>query len=318
MRLRMWLIVLLLGLLPLLAHAQDKTVRLLTVGNSFADNALTYLPQLADAAGDHLIVQRANLSGCSLERHWKHAVSYLADPAQAAGKPYQQGRFSLAELLQKEPWDVVTIQQYSLISHDLASYQPYARYLHDYIHKLAPQATVLLHQTWAYRADDPRFRPGSNSAQPTTQQAMHEQVRAAYHAIAQELGVGLIPSGDAMHLADTHPQWGYQPDPQFDVSQWTPPALPEQTHSLHVGWIWRMPKDSSGSPKLVLDGHHAGKAGRYLVGCVWYEVLFGRSVVDNRFVPSDLDAEYAAFLRQTAHQAVEQLKAAGKGSGGER
>jgi hypothetical protein len=31
--------------------------------------------------------------------------------------------------------------------------------------------------------------------------------------------------------------------------------------------------------------------------------------VDNSYVPEGLDAEYAAFLRQTAHKAVENLKA---------
>ena len=45
-------------------------------------------------------------------------------------------------------------------------------------------------------------------------------------------------------------------------------------------------------------------AGEYLGGCVWYEVMFGKSVENNSFVPKGLDAEYAKFLRATAHRVV--------------
>ena len=33
---------------------------------------------------------------------------------------------------------------------------------------------------------------------------MYQQVRDAYHTIANELNVGILPSGDAMYLADTN------------------------------------------------------------------------------------------------------------------
>ena len=58
-----------------------------------------------------------------------------------------------------------------------------------------------------------------------------------------------------------------------------------------------------------MDGHHANWAGEYLLGCVWYEVLFEQSVLDNSYAPKGVDPEYAAFLRQTAHKAVADLKA---------
>ncbi|QNN25408.1 DUF4886 domain-containing protein [Planctomycetales bacterium ZRK34] len=287
------------------ALAESKTVRVLTVGNSFANNALRYLPQIAEAAGDKLIFGKANLGGCSLQRHWSHVEKYEADHDDKAGRPYS-GKFSLAQMLEKDHWDFVTIQQYSFISHDPATYRPYARNLYDYIRKHAPQAKVLIQQIWAYRVDDPRFKPANEGKQPHTQQVMYQQVRAAYHGVADELGIGILPSGDAMYLADTDPTWGYKPDTTFDFAKAAPPALPDQAHSLHVGYRWR--KQSDGGQKLSMDGHHAGRAGEYLIGCVWYEVLFGKSVVDNSYVPGGIDADYARFLRQTAHRAVSELK----------
>ena len=78
--------------------------------------------------------------------------------------------------------------------------------------------------------------------------------------------------------------------------------MPNQTHSLHVGW--RFVKDKDGHQKLTMDGHHANSAGEYLGACVWYEVLFGDSAVGNEFIPTGLEKDHARFLQETAHKAV--------------
>lgn len=131
---------------------------------------------------------------------------------------------------------------------------------------------------------------------------MYKQVRKAYRSVAKELGIGVIPSGDAMFLADTDSKWGYQPDSNFDIKNTNHPDLPNQRNSLHKGWRWMNQKD--GSQKLSMDGHHANQAGEYLLGCVWFEVFFGGNVVENAFVPEGLNADHARFLRETAHKAV--------------
>jgi hypothetical protein len=162
----------------------------------------------------------------------------------------------------------------------------------------------LVHQTWAYRCDDPRFATKSpKPGEPATQEAMYRGLTNAYRTIVEELGARLIPVGDAFHRADTDPQWGYRPDKEFDFKNAQPPALPDQTHSLHVGWRWAKQKDDT--TKLSMDGHHANTAGEYLGACVFYEVLFGDNVVGNAFVPPGVDPAYARFLQETAHQAVE-------------
>ncbi len=289
------------------AAAASKTVRLLTVGNSFADNALTFLPQLAEAGGHELIVGRANLGGCTLERHWRHAAAYEADSSDKEGSPYRGGKRSLSDLLKQDNWDYVTIQQVSYKSHDPATYQPYADNLHRYIRERAPQARIVAHQIWAYRVDDPRFVPANKGREPHTHREMYEQVRKAYHALAARLDLGIVPSGDAMYLADTDARWGYRPDADFVIAKAKAPSLPKQKHSLHRGWYWRKGKD--GAQSLKIDGHHASQAGQYLLGCVWYETFFGESVEENAFVPKGLDKAHARFLRRTAHKAVQALAA---------
>jgi hypothetical protein len=276
-------------------------VRLLTVGNSFSRNATRYLADLAAAGGHELIHRPIVVGGASLELHAEKAQKHDQNAHDEAGL-YADGR-SLQQVLAEQPWDFVTIQQASLKSHDLGTYRPYAGQLGDYIRKHAPGAKLLVHQTWAYRCDDPRFATRSSKpGEPATQQAMYQGLSNAYRTIAEELGARLLPVGDAFYRADTDPQWGYRPDTPFDFKSAQPPAFPDQTHSLHVGWRWASQKD--GKATLSMDGHHANTAGEYLGACVFYEVLFGDTVVGNAFAPPELDPAYVRFLQETAHQAV--------------
>ena len=101
-----------------------KTVRLLTVGNSFSQNATRYLPNLATAGGHTLIHRPIVVGGASLQLHAEKAQKHDQDAQDKAGL-YANGR-SLQQELAAEPWDFVTIQQASLKSHDLGTYRPYA------------------------------------------------------------------------------------------------------------------------------------------------------------------------------------------------
>ena len=286
------------------APAQPKTIRLLTVGNSFSHNATHYLGDLAKAAGDTLILREDNVGGASLELHWSKAQAFEKDPADKLGH-YTAGK-SLKDALTGERWDFITIQQASIKSHDLATYRPFAKQLCDYIKRYAPDATLLLHETWEYRADDSRFSQQTpKPSEPKTQDEMYAGLASAYATIAKELGVRCLPVGDAFHLANRDSHWGFHPIAKpFDSKRAQPGELPDQTHSLNVGWNWKNQTD--GTMKLSMDGHHANMAGEYLGACVWYEVLFGKSAEGNTFVPAGLDAEYARFLRATAHRAVKE------------
>ena len=277
---------------------EPKTVRLLTIGNSFSANATRYLKDLSKAGGHTLIHNSLVIGGSSFQVH--------ADKTKAEGKArqYTSGRDLIANLT-LDQWDYVTIQQASIKSHDYSTYQPHAGFLRDLIKKHASQAKLLIHQTWAYRVDDPRFavkapKPG----EPKTQEEMYRGLTAAYGRLATEFGAKIIPVGDAFFQADTDAKWGFKPDPKpFDPKTAKQPELPLQTHSLHVGWAWKKSKDGK-KTVLSMDGHHANLAGEYLGACVWYEVLFGESPVGLAFMPKGLDSEHAAFLQRTAHQAV--------------
>lgn len=299
------LLVVLGSLSSLAADPPQKTVRLLTIGNSFSQDVTFFLDDLAAADGHQLVLKTANIGGSSLQQHWDKSQLHEQDPADKNGV-YGGGK-GLKESLRDGPHDFVTIQQRSLSSHDLATYRPFAAKLQAYVKQHAPHAELLMHETWAYRVDDPRFsNPEPKAGEPKTQREMYELSAQSYRTIAQELGARLIPVGDAFYAADTDARWGYRPDRKFDLTTAEPPALPDQRHSLHVGRKWN--KGSDGKTSLSMDGHHASTAGRYLGACVWYEVLFQTSCVGNKFT-AGLDGDDARFLQDTAHAAVVQEQA---------
>ncbi len=283
-----------------LAAAEPASkLRVLVIGNSFSNNALHYLKDIAGAADCTLDVTHLMVGGSPLKLHWDKAEKALKDPQDVEGKYGSTG--SLPENLAKGPWDIVTIQQYSLQSHDPATYRPFADQLVALIRERAPQARLCIHQTWAYRVDDPRFGSGAKNDLPSAEE-MYRRVRAAYVGVAKDLHLDIIPVGEAFHLATSDAAWGFKIDTAWNSKTAESPSLPDQRHSLNVGWKWSA-KD--GKSTLAYDGHHANSTGEYLAGCVWFETFFHRSVEGNKFHPKDVTAEDAAFLQQTAHKAVE-------------
>jgi hypothetical protein len=252
------------------------------------------LHELATAAGHTLILQQLAPSGYSLEQHWKSVQGSEKTPENRAARAYEK---PTREYLAQQRWDFITIQQYSWLSHDINTYRPFAQDLVTYIKERAPQAEVLVHQTWEYRRDDPRF------TEAFTQQQMHDQLTNAYRTIAKELGLRILPVGDAFRLVDTDPERGYVPDPAFDPKTAVEPARPDQSRSLHIGYHWAKNADT-GVSSLRFDGHHANRRGCYLGACVWLEVLFGETAVGNSYVPEGMTAEDARFLQEVAHRAV--------------
>jgi hypothetical protein len=186
------------------ALGEAKTVRILTIGNSFSRNATNHLDDLALAGGHTLIHTPLVIGGSSFQVH--------ADKTKTEGKArlYTNGKDLVANLT-ADKWDYVTIQQASIKSHDFATYQPYAGILRDYITKHAPQAKLLIHQTWAYRKDDPRF------TKPSETRASRRRRRRCIAAsppptTSSPPSLARKSSRWAMRCsADTDATWGFKP-----------------------------------------------------------------------------------------------------------
>ena len=171
-------------------------MKILSIGNSFSQDAQRYLFKLAKKAGDTFKTVNLDIGGCSLRRHYLNALEDKADYAFEYNGDYPGLLVSMKQLLISDEWDVITFQQASHFSAHYETYTPYLEYLAEYVKKYCPHAKIYIHQTWAYEDGSERLRDigGYDSADE-----MFEHIREAYARAAQSIHAdGIIPSGQAM------------------------------------------------------------------------------------------------------------------------
>lgn len=250
-------------------YAQQKTVRILAIGNSFSQDAVEqYLHELAEAEGISTIIGNMFIGGCSLERHVKNArdnaPAYAYRKIGTDGKKREKGKMSLEAVLADEAWDYVSLQQASPFSGMYETYEASLPELIEYVKARLPKKTkLMLHQTWAYASTSKHsgFK-NYNCNQLTMYQAIADAVKKA--AKANKIKI-VIPSGTAIQNARTS----------------------------FIG------------DHLNRDGYHLDvKIGRYTAACTWFERIFKHNVVGNPYAPEGLDEARKAVAQKAAHAAV--------------
>lgn len=250
-------------------YAQQKTVRILAIGNSFSQDAVEqYLHELAEAEGISTIIGNMFIGGCSLERHVKNArdnaPAYAYRKIGTDGKKREKGKMSLEAVLADEDWDYVSLQQASPFSGMYETYEASLPELIEYVKARLPKKTkLMLHQTWAYASTSRHsgFK-NYNCNQLTMYQAIADAVKKA--AKANKIKI-VIPSGTAIQNARTS----------------------------FIG------------DHLNRDGYHLDvKIGRYTAACTWFERIFKHNVVGNPYAPEGLDEARKAVAQKAAHAAV--------------
>ena len=167
-------------------------MNVLAIGNSFSQDAMTYLCRIARADGVELKTTNLYIGSCSLERHYRNMLSGApAYELQTNGQPTGFS-VSLDEALLNRAWDVITLQQASPASPDPDSYQPYAEALAEHIRKYVPKAKLVVHQTWAYEQGSEKLATLGYA----DHKDMFAHIEKAYSLMARQIGAdGIIPSG---------------------------------------------------------------------------------------------------------------------------
>ncbi|MFA6816894.1 MAG: DUF4886 domain-containing protein [Lentisphaeria bacterium] len=276
----------------------------LTIGNSFSESLKAYWQQAVDSTGCQLEFDGANIGGCELHRHW-HYIEEEKDPNC---RIYKSNRYKMREMLAMKQWDIVTIQQASHASWKPETYQPFAQNIIDYIHQYAPQAEIVIQQTWAYRADDPRLCPDRKSYWGIDQTGMYDRLTAAYKKLSKDSGnLRIIPTGLAVQLTRQNQGYHFQNYTPASLHQLRWPDLPSQAGDT-VGKLFWGKNHETGSFAIYGDHIHLNIRGQYLQACVWFAFLFHRSAEDILFIPDEIDNNDAVFLQKMANRAVCEFK----------
>lgn len=123
---------------------------ILSIGNSFSQDAQRYLHRIAAADGVELHTFNLYIGGCSLAKHYRNMLGDFREYTLEMNGDSTNFKVSLKEALLNREWDVITVQQVSHESNHYDTYQPYLDKLVEYIRQCAPKAKIAYHQTWAY------------------------------------------------------------------------------------------------------------------------------------------------------------------------
>ncbi len=246
-----------------------ETFKVLSIGNSFSEDAHKYLYKIAKSYGvddENIIIGNVYKGGAELALH----VNYLnIDHGGYVYQKYANDNYTeltsqkLSVLIKAEAWDVITFQEASRFSGLIEHYGNHIQTLVEWALENATNENVKIgwHMTWADDSSSPQdhFGANYNSSQENMNNLIIECLKKKVLTTA---GVNfIIPTGTAIQNARTS----------------------------FVG------------DHLTKDGYHlTDPLGRYIAGLSFYKAITGYNLSLVTFCPSNI----ADVYKQVAFEAV--------------
>lgn len=190
-------------LLMVALTSEGKVIKVLAIGNSFSEDAVEqYLYELAAAQGDSLVIGNAYIGACSIEMHLdnlKNSRRKYAYRKVVGGVKTEEKGVSLQRIILDEPWDIITLQQASLLSGIADTYKNLPT-LQRSVKLLATNtnAEIWWHMTWAYAKN---FKNANFEVYGSDQERMYTDiVNCMRNEVPKANITQIIPSGMAIRL----------------------------------------------------------------------------------------------------------------------
>ena len=197
--------------------APADRLKVLMIGNSYADDTINYAYEIAKAAGispKNILIADVYIGGCTLDTHWNnvqndaHVYRFgLEREGYFDGSSYQN--WSIDDAITYADWDFITLQQGSASSGIESSYSNLQK-LMDYVLDVAvspdnpnanPNVKLVWHQTWAYTQGSANSGFGNyGNDQMTMYNAIQDCLRSQ---ILNKDFAAIIPNGTAIQNART-------------------------------------------------------------------------------------------------------------------
>ena len=277
------------------------TIYVLAIGNSFSQDSVRKLSEIAAADGVNIIPYNAYKAGLWLKHHYNAWVNdtagyYRVEPYGVSNGTYKSTR----EFLQYQDWDYIMLQG---ATHN-ADYDTdlwgdngdYWTTLRDGIAGLCPNAKRLVHATWApinefaAQINDGMFADGTPDSRGAYLTALlpHEQFGANIYSTETRANGGkeYIPTAVAIDYLVRHyrfPEYEGERDSdnKYDNS--------ETTRGIY--------RDTT--------CHLTDNVGKVLAGLVWYEMITGVPATENAYQRDTLSKSDMAALKDAAHYACQ-------------
>ena len=248
----------------------SKELKVLAIGNSFSDDGMQYVYQIANDYGvDNIVLGNLYIGGAELALHNtnaqedKKAYTYRKN---TTGSWVSTPNTSILDGLLDEEWDIITIQQASGKSGRSEFFEPYLTQLLEYVHenKTNSKAKVYWHMTWAYQQTSTHSEfPFYNSDQMTMYNAIISTYRSAVEP--KESIKGVIPAGTAI----------------------------QNIRTSYIG------------DTVTSDGYHLNSGvGRFTAGMTWFKAITGLSINNIQYRPAGVSLSDLEAIKEAVNQAV--------------
>jgi len=256
-----------------------ETVKVLMVGNSYAQDTMTYAHEIARADNVNMVCGVLYYGGCTVRQHVdfiknsKNVYTYFKNGGT------DRANVGFLDVLYDEDWDYITIQTGQGEQGLKETFYPYLPWLIAYIENLLPNVEIGLFESWAV----PSCYEGTGNSRLSkyndNSQLMYESIISTFADLKQENGVRfVVPSAEAFYRMN---QTEHCDNSVFETSFF---------------------RDSTA---------HANEKGRYMLGLTMYRAITGRTVLGNTFVAMGatygVDAGPTAAVMQAIQQVVENL-----------
>lgn len=182
-------------------------MNVLSIGNSFSQDAHNKLYTLAKANGVELETTNLYIGGCSLQTHWENIENNAANYDLEINGGAGIRKISIMEALSLKDWDIITLQQASTYSQSFDTYTPYAENIAKYVRAKCPNAKIWFHETWAYEND--YFAEGTRE-DIKPQRRMYENILMAAKQVSEAINAPLIRSNVAIQaVRENVPEFDY-------------------------------------------------------------------------------------------------------------
>lgn len=246
----------------------DGALKILTIGNSFSDDAMEYVWNIANDAGvEGIYLGNLFIGSCTLDIHASNARTNAAAydfRVNESGVWRTTPRARLGDVISSFDWDFISLQQASGDSGIAESYRELP-YLIEFIKEQAISEPVIAwNMTWAYQQNSTH---GEFWKYDKSQSKMYDMILSCVQANVksrEEIGK-IIPCGTAIQNART--------------------SLLGDT--------------------LTRDGFHLSYgAGRYIAGLTLFHFLTGISLDGLTYKPSTVTEEEMQIALESAKNAV--------------
>lgn len=246
-----------------------KRLKVLAIGNSFSDDGMEFLYDIAASYGvEEIVLGNLVIGGSTLETHLYSAAqnskAYVYRKNTSGTWISYDGKTAL-DGITDEAWDIITLQQASGKSGMTDTYDPYLLQLIHYInaYKTNPYVRIYWHMTWAYQQNSTHTEFSNYN---NNQQTMYDMIVDTYEAKVSTNPriTGVIPSGTAI----------------------------QNTRTSFIG------------DTLTRDGYHLSyDIGRYTAGLTWFKSITGLSLDDVDFSPMGVRPSIVSAIKESVNNA---------------